>query len=66
MKERSYLMDELGDPDAPIGSRLWCLYVSNEIRKTYYDKTQAGARLKNLVETFTEQQGWQELGFLTW
>ena len=66
MKERSYLMDELGDPDAPIGSKLWCLYVSNEIRKTYYDKTQLGARLKNLVETFTEHQGWQELGFLTW
>ncbi len=66
MNERSYLMDELGDPDAPIGSKLWCLYVSNEIRKTYYDKTQLGARLKNLVEAFTEQQGWQELGFLTW
>ena len=66
MKERTYLMDELGDPDAPIGSKLWCLYVSNEIRKTYYDKTQLGARLKNLVETFTEHQGWQELGFLTW
>ena len=66
MKERSYLMDELGDPDAPIGSRLWCLYVSNEIRKTYYDKTQLGTRLKNLVETFTDHQGWQELGFLTW
>lgn len=66
MKDRSYLMDELGDPDAPVGSRLWCLYVSNEIRKTYYDRTQLGARLKNLVETFTEHQGWQELGFLTW
>lgn len=66
IKERSYLMDELGDPDAPIGSRLWCLYVSNEIRKTYYDRTQLGARLKNLVESFTEHQGWQELGFLTW
>jgi hypothetical protein len=66
IKERSYMMDELGDPDAPIGSRLWCLYVSNEIRKTYYDKTQLGARLKNLVESFAEHQGWQELGFLTW
>ena len=66
MKERSYLLDELGDPDAPVGSRLWCLYVSNEIRKAYYDKTQVGARLKRLVETFAEHQGWQELGYLTW
>lgn len=66
VKERSYLMDELGDPNAPVGSRLWCLYVSNEIRKAYYDKTQIGARLRNLIESFTEQQGWQELGFLTW
>lgn len=66
IKERTYVMDELGDPDAPIGSRLWCLYVSNEIRKTYYDKTQLGARLSNLVESFKEHQGWQELGFFTW
>lgn len=65
-KERTYMMDELGDPDAPIGSRLWCLYVSNEIRKTYYDKTYLGARLKDLVRAFTEHQGWQELGFFTW
>lgn len=66
MKVRSHLLDELGDPDAPVGSRLWCLYVSNEIRKAYYDKTQVGARLKRLVETFAEHHGWHELGFLTW
>lgn len=66
IKTRSYMMDELGDPDAPIGSKLWCMYVSNEIRKTYYDKTQLGARLKNLVEAFSEHRGWQELGFFTW
>ena len=66
MKVRSHLLDELGDPDAPVGSRLWCLYVSNEIRKAYYDKTQVGARLKRLVETFAEHHGWHELGYLTW
>lgn len=63
---RSYLLDELGDPGAPAGSRLWALYVSNEIRKTYYDKRQSGARLHDLVGMFAEHQAWQELGFLTW
>jgi len=63
---RDYLMDELGDPDAPIGSRLWSLYVANEIRKTVYDKQQADYRLKWLVETFKEHQGFQSIGFLSW
>jgi len=63
---RSYLLDELGDADAPIGSRSWCLYTANEIRKMLYDKQQLGARLHNYVSAFQERQGWQELGFLTW
>ena len=63
---RSYLLDELGDPDAPIGSRSWCLYTANEIRKMLYDKQQLGARLHDYVSAFQERQGWQELGFLTW
>ena len=60
------MMDELGDPDAPIGSRLWLLYVANEIRKTLYDNHQTGRRLKDLVEVFKEHAGWQEFGYLTW
>lgn len=63
---RSYLLDELGDADAPIGSRSWCLYTANEIRKMLYDKQQLGARLHDYVSAFQERQGWQELGFLTW
>ena len=63
---RSYLLDELGDPDAPAGSRSWCLYTANEIRKMLYDKQQLGARLHDYVSAFQERQGWQELGFLTW
>ena len=63
---RSYLLDDLGDPDAPIGSRSWCLYTANEIRKMLYDKQQLGARLHDYVNAFQERQGWQELGFLTW
>ena len=64
--ERSYILDELGDPDAPVGSRLWCLWVSNEIRKAIYDKQQTGDRLRRLVESFKEQHGYQVLGFLSW
>lgn len=63
---RSYLLDELGDPDAPVGSRSWCLYTANEIRKMLYDKQQLGARLHDYVSAFQERHGWQELGFLTW
>ena len=66
LRERSYLMDELGDPDAPIGSRLWCLWLANEIRKTLYDNQQTGTRLRYLVDAFKEHAAWQELGFLTW
>ena len=63
---RSYMLDELGDPDAPKGSRLWLLYVANEIRKTYYDAQQSGHRLDNYVKAFKEFNGWQEYGYLTW
>lgn len=64
--ERDYLLDELGDGDAPIGSKSWALWLSNEIRKTYYDKQQTGERLRSLIETFKIQQAWQVFGFLTW
>lgn len=66
VRERSYMMDELGDPDAPIGSRLWSLWLANEIRKTLYDNQQTGSRLRYLVDTFKEHAGWQELGYFTW
>lgn len=66
LRERSYLLDELGDPDAPIGSRSWSLWLANEIRKTLYDNQQTGTRLRYLVDTFKEHTAWQELGFLTW
>lgn len=66
MTERTFVMDELGDPDAPVGSRPWCLYVANQIRTTLYDAQQSGARLRNLVEAFKKNQGFQELGFLSW
>lgn len=66
MTERSFVMDELGDPDAPVGSRPWCLYVANQIRTTLYDAQQSGARLRNLIEAFKKNQGFQELGFLSW
>lgn len=66
LRERSITLDELGDPDAPIGSRLWSLWLANEIRKTFYDNQQTGSRLRYLVDTFKEHAGWQELGFLTW
>jgi len=64
--ERDYLLDELGDGDAPIGSKSWALWLSNEIRKTYYDKQQTGERLRGLIETFKTQQAWHVFGFLTW
>lgn len=66
LRERSITLDELGDPDAPIGSRPWSLWLANEIRKTLYDNQQTGTRLRYLVDTFKEHAGWQELGFLTW
>lgn len=66
IRERSYLMDELGDPDAPVGSRLWSLWLANEIRKTLYDNQQTGTRLRYLVDAFKKHAAWQELGYLTW
>lgn len=64
--ERSFLLDELGDPAAPIGSKSWSLWVSNEIRKAVYDNEQSGTRLRRMVDLFKEHAGWQPLGFLTW
>lgn len=66
MTVREFTMDELGDPYAPVGSRPWALHISNEIRKTLYDKQQTGNRLVKLIEMFKEKAGYQELGFLTW
>lgn len=64
--ERSFLLDELGDPAAPIGSKSWSLWVSNEIRKAVYDNEQSGTRLRRMVDLFKEHAGWQALGFFTW
>ena len=66
MQNRDFLLDELGDPNAPIGSRLWSLWVANEIRKAVYDKQQTDHKLKQLVEAFKDRQGYQAIGFLTW
>lgn len=63
---RDFLLDELGDPDAPIGSKPWALWLHNEIRTTYYDKQQKGERLRVLVDMFKTRQSWQEFGYLTW
>jgi hypothetical protein len=63
---RTKPLDEIGDLNAPIGSRLWLLGVANEIRKTLYDKEQTGRRLQDLIEAFKQYAGWQEFGYLTW
>jgi hypothetical protein len=63
---REYVMDELGDPDAPIGSKPWALWLSNEIRRVYYDKQRTGDRLRQLLETCKEHEVWQTFGYLTW
>ncbi len=66
IKERTFSLDALGDPSAPIGSRDWSLWMANQIRISLYDKEQSGQRLHRLVDAFKEQAGWQPLGFLTW
>lgn len=66
MTARTFALDDLGDPYAPIGTRPWALHISNEIRKTLYDKQQTGSRLSRLIDMFKEKGGYQELGFLTW
>lgn len=66
LRIRDYMMDELGDPDEPVGSRLWSLWVANEIRKTLYDKQKADSGLRRLVNMFKEHQGFQAIGFLSW
>ena len=63
---RDFMLDELGDPDAPIGSKLWALWLHNEIRKTYYDKQQKGDLLRVLIDMAHKYQSWQEFGYLTW
>lgn len=63
---RDFMLDELGDPDAPIGSKLWALWVHNEIRTTYYDMCQQRDRLRVLIGMAHKHQSWQEFGYLAW
>lgn len=63
---RSYTIDELGDPTAPIGSRPWSLWVANEIRKALDTDDHIDQMLRDLTTAFKEQQAWQELGCLSW
>lgn len=63
---RSYTIDELGDPTAPIGSRPWSLWVANEIRKALDTDDHVEQTLRDLTTAFKEQQAWQELGCLSW
>lgn len=64
--ERSFLLDELGDPDAPKGSKLWSLYASNEIRKSFYMFQKSGTNSLEMINLFKKYAGWLALGFLTW
>ena len=66
ISERNYLLDELGDPNAPVGSRLWCLYMANEMRRDLYENTQSEQRLYYLVENFKKHTSWAVLGFESW
>ena len=63
---REVVLDELGDPNAPVGSHLWSLWVANEIRKALYDKQRVGTHLRNYVSVFKEKEGWREFGSKSW
>jgi hypothetical protein len=66
MRERTFALDELGDPGAPKGSKSWGLFVSNEIRKALYDSQRSSTSLRNMVEVFKEYEGWKALGVSSW
>jgi predicted P-loop ATPase len=66
IKERKFALDEIGNPDAPVGSHDWSLWTANQIRMSLYDKQQSEHRLHLLMDSFKTQSGWQELGFKTW
>jgi len=66
LQERDYMLDELGDPNAPVGSRLWSLWVANELRKALDRGDQIEQTVRDLTSTLRNTQAWQELGCLTW
>ena len=40
--------------------------MSNEIRKTYYERQQTGDRLRVLLDMFKTQNAWEQFGYTNW
>lgn len=63
MPTRVTRLDEVGDRDAPVGSREWALYVIGRMRLAASDLDSDVVRLKSLVSDCEKHEAWKALGY---
>ena len=51
----------LGDFTAPVGTRLWCIYVRNRLQQMLNDTVDYRDRIEGFLQPFIQAEGWKQL-----
>lgn len=62
---RESSLDELGNPDAPVGSREWAVYFMRLAKSARNDLEEDAARLRRLLEKLESGEAWNALGLMS-
>ena len=60
--ERVTLLDEVGDRDAPVGSRAWAIYFLARAKSAREDIDDDARRLRDLLAELENGEAWKPLG----
>lgn len=58
-------LDEIGDRDAPIGSRLWALWVVSQAKLQREELERDASLLRDLITKMQKYEAWKALGVLS-
>lgn len=62
---RVSVLDEIGDRDAPIGSRLWALWVVSQAKLQREELERDASLLRDLITKMQKYEAWKALGVLS-
>lgn len=65
-RTRSYVMDDLGDPNAEPGSKPWSVFVANEIHTALHDVEFNGVKLRDYIKLFQKYEGYRQWRYPSW
>jgi hypothetical protein len=63
MATRTSTLDEIGDRDAPPGSRAWSVYFAFQARKTRHQMNGEARGLLDVIHSLRKHEAWKALGY---